>query len=140
VCIRQVTGANICTGITTITANRVSLIAFQFPYLKLYKKKYVLDIVDSGRLNSCTFASHLDVTLSVLSLEDDYTVCCLNISQLSKHCCSIGSVSSFVTFISNTIPLNICAVETVSLNSLRLKYIIIQDLYDFWTFGSYTAG
>ena len=61
-CIRQGTGANICTDIATITENRVSLMAFQFPYLKLYKKKYVRDIVDSGRLNGCTFASHLDVS------------------------------------------------------------------------------
>jgi hypothetical protein len=73
VCVRQGTGANICTAIATITENRVSIIAFQFPYLKLYKKKKVRDIVYSGRLSSCTFASHLDVTLLVLSLEDDYT-------------------------------------------------------------------
>jgi hypothetical protein len=73
VCIRQGTGANICTDIATIPENRVSLIAFQFPYLKMCKKKEVHDIVDSGRLNSCTFVSHLDVTLSALSLKDDYT-------------------------------------------------------------------
>ena len=36
--------------------------------------------------------------------------------------------------------LDACAVETVSLNGLRLKYIITQNLFDFWTFGSCTAG